>query len=71
LRRYLLPRFVMPSSLGLPPVVAWRGTRPNQAAKPRPRAKASPFPIAAVRAAAFSTPMPGIVAKRLAADLPL
>jgi hypothetical protein len=43
LRRYLLPRFVMPSSLGLPPVVAWRGTRPNQAAKSRPRAKASPF----------------------------
>jgi len=28
LRRYLLPRLVIPSSLGLPPVVAWRGTSP-------------------------------------------
>jgi transposase InsO family protein len=27
-RRYLLPRLVMPSSLGLPPVVACRGTSP-------------------------------------------
>ena len=36
LRRYLLPRFVMSRSFGLPPVVACRGTRPNHAARSRP-----------------------------------
>src|SRR5215213_2478714 len=40
LRRYLLPRLVMPRSLGLPPVVDWRGTSPSQAAMSRPRAPA-------------------------------
>ena len=32
-----LPRLLMRSSLGFPPVVAWRGTNPNQAAKSRPQ----------------------------------
>jgi hypothetical protein len=39
LRKYLLPRLVMPSKQGFPPVVACRGTRPSHAAKSRPRAK--------------------------------
>src|SRR3954449_8872967 len=33
LRRYLLPHLVIPSSFGLPLVVAWCGTRPSQAAR--------------------------------------
>ena len=35
LRKYLLPRLVMPSRRGLPPVVACRGTSPSQAARLR------------------------------------
>jgi hypothetical protein len=61
-RKYLLPRFVMPTKRGFPPVVIWRGTSPSQAARSRPRANASPLPIAATSAVAFSTPMPGMVA---------
>src|SRR5271156_3578990 len=67
LRRYLLPRLVMPTSRGLPPVVTWRGTSPSQAARSRPRAKLCPSPMAATNAVAFSTPIPGIVASRRAA----
>lgn len=50
LRRYLLPRFVMPSSLGRPPVGTCCGTRPSQAAESRPRAKVLTSPIAATSA---------------------
>ena len=39
LRRYLLPRLVMPTNRGLPPVVIWRGTKPSQAARSRPARK--------------------------------
>src|SRR5205085_12408426 len=39
LRRYLLPRLVIPSSFGLPPVLACRGTSPSQAERSRPRLK--------------------------------
>ena len=56
LRRYLLPRLLIPSRRGFPPVVAWRGTSPNQAARSRPRAKVLPLPIAVTSAVAFSTP---------------
>jgi hypothetical protein len=66
-RIYLLPRLVIPSSLGVPPVVAWRGTSPSQAARSRPRPKVRPSPIAATSAVAFSTPTPGMVASRRAA----
>ena len=38
LRRYLLPRLVMPTRRGLPLVVTWRGTRPSRAARSRQRA---------------------------------
>ena len=37
LRKYLLPRLVIPSSFGLPPVVGCRGTRSSHAARSRPR----------------------------------
>src|SRR6185437_541093 len=47
LRRYLLPRLLIPTNRGLPPVVTCRGTKPSQAAKSRSRANLSPWPIAA------------------------
>ena len=68
LRRYLLPRLLMPSSRGLPPVVICRGTSPSQAARSRPRANVPALPIAAASAVAFSTPIPGMVASRRAAS---
>jgi hypothetical protein len=37
LRRYLLPRLLIPTRRGLPPVVTCRGTKPSHAAKSRPR----------------------------------
>ena len=61
-----LPRLVMPSSRGLPPVVAWRGTRPSQAARSRPRANVPASPTAATSAVALSAPTPGMVSKRRA-----
>ena len=60
-RRYVFPRFVMPRSFGLPPVVCCRGTSPSQAARSRPRRKAAPLPTAATSAVALRTPIPGIV----------
>lgn len=48
----------MPRSLGLPPVVACRGTRPSQAARSRPRAKVRAFPTAATKAIKFNGPDP-------------
>ena len=66
LRRWQLPRLVIPARRGLPPVVICRGTRPSHAARSRPRANVRPSPIAAERAVAFSTPMPGMVARRRA-----
>src|SRR6185312_11604943 len=68
LRRYLLPRLLIPSRRGLPPVVIWRGTKPSQAARSRPRANVAASPIAAARAVAFNTPIPGMLAKRRAAS---
>jgi hypothetical protein len=68
-RRYLLPRFVMPTSRRIfPPVVISRGTNPSHAARSRPREKLRPSPIAAIKAVAFITPIPGIVASRLASS---
>jgi hypothetical protein len=40
-RKYRLPRLEMPSIFVLPPVECWRGVRPNQAARSRPRAGGS------------------------------
>ena len=64
LRRYLLPRFVIPRSFGLPPVVACLGTNPSQAAKSRPRRKALASPTAETKAVALIGPIPGTVASR-------
>jgi hypothetical protein len=41
LRRYLLPRLLIPSSFGLPPVVNCLGTKPSHAARSRPWPKLS------------------------------
>jgi Helix-turn-helix domain len=54
-----LPRLLMPSRRGLPPVVACRGTNPSHAARSRPRAKVWASPTAATSAVALSTPIPG------------
>ena len=67
-RKYLLPRFVMPSRRGLPPVVACRGTSPSHAARLRPRAKVSASPTAATSAVALSAPIPGMLVSRRAAS---
>jgi hypothetical protein len=66
LRRYLLPRLLIPTRRGLPPVVTCRGTKPSQAARSRLRAKLSPWPMAAISAVAFNTPTPGMVIRRRA-----
>lgn len=68
LRKYLLPRLVMPSRRGLPPVVACRGTSPSHAARLRPRAKVSASPTAATSAVALSAPIPGMLVSRRAAS---
>src|SRR5215203_710716 len=60
----MFPRLLIPSSRGFPPVVAWRGTSPSQAARSLPRANVSALPIAATRAVAFITPTPGMLARR-------
>jgi hypothetical protein len=70
LRRYLLPRLLIPSSFGFPPVVNCRGTRPSHAARSRPRSKLSARPTAATRADATIAPMPGIVVSRRASSTP-
>src|SRR5215217_296163 len=67
IRRYLLPRLLMPSSFGLPPVVCCFGTSPSHAPRSRPRLKEPASPIAATSAVALRTPMPGIVVSRRAA----
>jgi hypothetical protein len=56
----------MPSSLGLPPVVACLGTRPSQAARSRARAKLRALPTAATSAVALKVPIPGMVDSRFA-----
>src|SRR5208337_4486087 len=61
---YLLPRLLIPSSFGLPPVVNCRGTRPSQAARSRPWSKLSAWPTAATSADATIAPKPGIVDSR-------
>jgi len=63
-RRDLLPRLEMQPMemrprIDRPPVLYCRGTRPSQAAKSRPRSKASPLPIAATVAVEISGPTPG------------
>lgn len=63
-----VPRLLMPSSFGLPPVVCWRGTRPSQAARSRARVKVLPSSTAARRAVAVIVPMPGIDTRRRAAS---
>ncbi len=60
-------RLLMPSSLGLPPVVFCRGTNQSRAAMPRPRAKACPWPTAATSAVPLIAPIPGTVASLRAA----
>lgn len=64
---YLLPRFVIPSNFGLPPVVTCLDIIRGQAERSRPRLNGTPSPIAATNAVAFITPMPGMVARRWAA----
>ncbi len=55
-----------PQEFGSSPVLAWRRTRPNQAARSRPLSKVAPSPTAATSAVAFSAPMPGMLVSRRA-----
>ncbi len=65
LRRYTLPRLLMPSSFALPPVEYWRGTMPSHAANSRPLRNAAPLPMAATMAVATTGPIPGILRMRV------
>src|ERR1700722_2187721 len=65
LRRYTLPRLLIPKSLALPPVEYCRGTMPSHAANSRPLRKAALLPIAATFAVATTGPMPGIFRMRV------
>ena len=57
-RNYLLPRLKMRSRIERPPVLYCRVTRPSQAAKSRPRSKASPVAIEATMPVQISGPTP-------------
>jgi hypothetical protein len=48
----------MPNSFCFPPVEYCDGTKPNQAAKPRPFLNSAPLPIAETIAVAVRGPMP-------------
>src|SRR6266446_2802275 len=63
-RKYLLPRLLMPSNFCLPPVVYSPGTIPIQAASFRPFGNALALPTAAIRAVAVTGPTPGISVSR-------
>ncbi len=60
-----MPRLLILSSLGLPPVEYCRGTTPSHAANSRPLPKAAPLPMAATMAVATTGPIPGILRMRL------
>ena len=62
------PIFDILPSLGLPPVVCCRGTRPSQAEKSRPRRKLSIGGAKAWSAIALIGPIPGIVISRAASS---
>ena len=64
-RRYRLPRRLMPPRMVRSPVEICFGTSPSQAAKSRPLIKAEPSPIAATIALAISGPTPGVSIRRL------
>lgn len=59
-----MPRLEMRPRIGRPPVLYWRGIRPSQAPKSRPRSNASPLPIAATMAVEIRGPTPGMLIKR-------
>src|ERR1700688_596671 len=64
LRKYLLPRLLMPSNFCLPPLECSPGTIPIQADSARPFPKALPLPIAPIKAVAVTGPTPGISVSR-------
>src|SRR3954452_16323328 len=61
---------VLPSR-SLPPLERWTGVSPSQAAKSRPRRNVSAGGASAMRAAAVTVPMPGMVISRRAAAFSL
>ena len=64
-----LPHLRNPAELRLPPVEHWRGTRPSQAEKSRPRRKPSIGGAKAWIAMAQTGPIPGMAVKRFASSL--
>ena len=71
LRKYLLPRLLMPSNFCLPPVEYSPGTIPIQTDSFLPFPKALPWPTAAIRAVAVTGPTPGISVSRWQASFSL
>src|SRR3981081_2002325 len=63
-RKYRLPRLLMPSNFCLPPVEYSPGTFPIQAARFRPFPNVFALPTAATRAVAVTGPTPGISVSR-------
>src|SRR6202167_837870 len=63
-RKYLLPRLLMPSNFCLPPVEYSPGTTPIQADSARPFPNVLALPTAAIRAVAVTGPTPGISVSR-------
>lgn len=60
-RNWTFPRLLIGTRIDRPPVDNWRGTKPNQAAIPRPDLNIRPLPTAATVAVAIIGPMPGTV----------
>lgn len=56
-RRHLLPRLVMPTSLGFLPIVTCRGMRPSRAAGSRSQATSATSPMAVTSAVALRGPI--------------
>src|SRR5450432_3631940 len=57
-RKYASPRLLIPSSVGLPPLELWRGTRPSQAETCRPLSKLCASAIDATSAPSLADPAP-------------
>jgi hypothetical protein len=62
--RFLSPRLLMPSNVGLPPVLYWRGTNPIDAANWRAEANCRASPNSVASTLAVIGPMPGIASRR-------
>ena len=63
-RRLRSPRLLMPSKVGLPPVLYWRGTSPIEAENCRALTNCRASPSSIAKALAVIGPIPGISSSR-------